>query len=154
PAASCAPKRTTIRSSKRCFFSADGKTLVGLGQMLQMWDLASGKNLLDEGGHRLAVNGLVFLGDGRLATRGLDNTLRCWEVSTGGEVDKVTSQPVGNAALGPTADRLGVVFATSTYGVNQWVPGQPAQRHPFSLVGPGTTQAEFSDDGRFLTSVR
>ena len=133
-------------------FTPDGKTLIGVSPSVQMWDVATGKSLLDDAGHRMAIARVLFLADGRLVTAGLDQTLRCWNVETGKQEAIVTQPGVISGAFGPSEDRRGVLFSTSTYGVNRWAPGEAVQRHHFSRMGPGSTLAALSDDSRFMVA--
>jgi WD40 repeat protein len=135
-------------------FTPDGKTLIGVSPSVQMWDVATGKSLLDDAGHRLAVNGVCFLADSRLVTRGLDQTLRCWNIASGKQETLLTpNEPVGNVAFGPTEDQRGVVFATSTYGVFRWVPGEQVQRHRLNRVDASFNETTLSESSRYLVAV-
>jgi WD40 repeat protein len=62
----------------------DGKRLVCGGESLSVWDLATGKELGPDGGHRAGVGRVLFSPDGR-ALASVDQTLGLglWDVATG-----------------------------------------------------------------------
>jgi len=69
--------------------SPDGKRLAtgGTDQIVKVWDLASGKHLLDLSGHRSDVISVDFNADGtRIVTGSWDQTVRVWDTATGHEV--------------------------------------------------------------------
>lgn len=70
-------------------FSPDGKTLAAGGTTgtLQLWQVATGRQLFRLSAHQSKVLSIAFSPDGRmLASAGSDKTLRVWEVVTGKEI--------------------------------------------------------------------
>jgi hypothetical protein len=68
----------------RLAVAPDGRTLatVRQDQTMQLWDLATGKELLRVPGHDAPVDGLAFSPDGRrLATGHQDSTILVWDVA-------------------------------------------------------------------------
>jgi WD40 repeat protein len=87
-------------------FSADGKRLASASlswannpdrtvYVVDLWDVATGKNLHHLVRHHSQVNAVAFSPDGkRLASTSLDKTLRIWDVATGKEI----AEPPGHEA--------------------------------------------------------
>ncbi|MBI5205755.1 MAG: hypothetical protein HZA11_12650, partial [Nitrospirae bacterium] len=75
-------------------FSPDGKSLLAGagGGSLTLWDVASGKKIMDLKGHEGVaalgtVNSVAFSPDGKYAlSGGSDGTVRLWDLSTGGNI--------------------------------------------------------------------
>jgi RNA polymerase sigma factor (sigma-70 family) len=68
----------------RLAVAPDGRTLVTVrsDHMIQLWDLATGKELLRRAGHDAMVDGLAFAPDGkRLATGHQDSTILIWDLA-------------------------------------------------------------------------
>lgn len=81
-------------------FSPDGKTLAtGGGQAqatrdydktIRIWEIPTGRKLLEINGHQAGVAGLAYSPDGNLlATAGIDSTVRIWETASGKERKKI-----------------------------------------------------------------
>jgi WD40 repeat protein/tRNA A-37 threonylcarbamoyl transferase component Bud32 len=71
-------------------WSGDGKQLAssaGLERTIQIWDPASGANLLTLPGHPRAIRSLAWSRDGRrLASAGDDGAVKVWDVAAGKEI--------------------------------------------------------------------
>jgi WD40 repeat protein len=96
-------------------FSPDGKILAAAegrtDSSIRLWDVASGKELCSPlKGHSVLVSGLVFWPDGKtLASSGLDQTIRLWDVS-----DPAHAQPRGRPLRGHTSSIEGLVLLPKT----------------------------------------
>lgn len=82
-------------------FSPCGKLLVTAGQlrgdMLTVWDVATGEPVRDLLGHERVVLGARFAADGSLHSWGADGTIRSWDLRTGAAMHVAAIAP----ALGP-----------------------------------------------------
>jgi WD40 repeat protein len=122
-------------------FSPDGTTLAtgGFLGVIQLWDLATGKQKRPLGGHQAGVLGVAVSPDGRIfATAGGDKLIRLWDSTSG----KETRQLVGHAeniwSLAFVPD--GRLLMSTEFGetVRVW-----NGRCPFSENGVGGFRAKF-----------
>jgi WD40 repeat protein len=69
-------------------FSPDGRLAArGHGQIIKIWNVASGQDVLQLVGHTGAIRSLVFSPDGRfIVSAGGDGTIRMWNLGTGKEL--------------------------------------------------------------------
>ena len=100
-------------------FSPDGKTIAApsgsstSGNVIKLWDAATGRELLTLAGHTGWVMGLAFSPDGKsLASTSLDGTVKIWSIAPGNETVSVSS-PVTGYLTRVAYDPDGRVFATN-----------------------------------------
>jgi WD40 repeat protein len=82
--------------NKRLAFSPDGKTLAAAlpFNLLRLWDVETGKELLPTTGHQGPVAGLAIAPDGRTVTTcGADLTVRRWAIDSGKELSRLQLPP-------------------------------------------------------------
>lgn len=85
-------------------FSPDGQTLLTDSAVrIALWDVKTGKRLLQPAGHENGVTAIVFSGDGRLFSSGHDQTLRFWDPATGRQIRELPLKS-GVAALALSPD--------------------------------------------------
>jgi WD40 repeat protein len=87
-------------------FSRDGKTLAAGSYegVIQLWNIASGRQVGTLPGHISFVSSLAFSPDGTaLASCSADNTLRIWKVQAANQT--ADSNPVGQVGLRNPASR-------------------------------------------------
>jgi WD40 repeat protein len=119
-------ERLTLRGHKAHIngvaFSPDGKTLASAGRdaNIQIWDVATGKNIATLEGHTKAVWRVAFSPDGKTLASigGLDRTLRVWDLATRKNTSTLDSwaDPPYSIVF---ADQKTVVFGTPGK-VMQW----------------------------------
>lgn len=81
--------------------NADGRTVLTSASdgSVQLWDMASGEELLRLLGHKQSVNSVAFLPDDRSALTGSsDGSLRLWDLHNGAETRRING-PVLNSAF-------------------------------------------------------
>ena len=79
--------------------------------MVQLWDAASGRELVTLRGHTEFVLGVAFSPDGRrLATASQDGTVKLWDTATGQELLTLTAYTSGLRGTGPYVF-MGVAFS-------------------------------------------
>jgi RNA polymerase sigma factor (sigma-70 family) len=108
--------------------SPDGKYLAGArhdqDRTIDLWDIASGKQIRSWDAHDRRIWTLQFSADGKtLVTCGEDKAVRFWDVATGKQGRAITGYPdvVGVVALSPDGSRLATVGMTeSSPGVGSW----------------------------------
>jgi len=97
-------------------FSPDGQRIAAAGGPgvadpgdVAVWDVRTGKQLLDLRGHSAMVNGVAFSPDGtRIATGSNDHTIKLWTADTGEEVFTIRDHRSGVLSLdySPDGNRL------------------------------------------------
>jgi WD40 repeat protein len=141
--------------------SPDGKTLLctGYDRVARVWDLATGKDLVQLTGHTNEIWGAVFTADGKqVITGSWDKTVRVWDVATGREVRSLqgVKELPRCLALSPDGKQLVVghngtdIKMAATIGVWDLATGKEVRT--FKGHEGGVTQVGFSPDGKQLVS--
>ncbi|MCI0456886.1 MAG: hypothetical protein L0Z62_07905, partial [Gemmataceae bacterium] len=133
-------------------FSPDGKQLAcGTGSLIRRWDVATGKQVPDAGGHQSGVSAVAFSPDGKLvASGGYDSTVRLWDSATGrqkhllkegpGAADCVVFRPSGRSLI-----------SLALWGGTVWdVPTGAPKQSAATDEQPRPRRVAFSPDGRWL----
>jgi WD40 repeat protein len=148
-------------------FSPDGKTLAGATRqkLVGLWQVATGRPVFPEVGHREAVLDLRFSPDGRaLASRGADNTVRLWAVATAKERHVLPGQE-GPFARGGDRSRPSLAFSPDgkalmtlcprAYGAQLWDVRSGKPRWQLKVGrAEGTESVDLSPDGRTLATAQ
>jgi WD40 repeat protein len=113
-------------------FSPDGKTLaVGIGNVIYLWDVNTGKELRQFAGVQIAAAVLAFSPDGKLLAAGRDDGIRLWRADTGALWCDIPGHehPVTALAFSPDGKTLASGSEDSTvlvWDVTQFPPGRRA----------------------------
>jgi WD40 repeat protein len=153
----------------------DGKTLAisGSDSVLQLYEVATGKELLKIKGPATGVGAILFAPDGKmLAGRSLNQqeAIHLWETATGKEIRQIRSEPknpggrvvfFGNAfgasglAFAPDGKTLAVgetIFDNGkiTTSVKLWETATGKEVRRISVAQPTVTALAYSPDGKML----
>ena len=95
------------------------------GNVVRLWEVATGRLLLELNGHTTGVEVVTFSPDGRsLATGAWDGTIRMWEIASGRELARFTDDGcfVNHVAFSPDGERLASAMQDGTALVWAWKP--------------------------------
>ncbi len=138
-------------------FSPDGARAVAGETIVQLLDLATGKEIRRFDGHRGIVWGAALSPDGkRLVTGGADGTVRLWDVETGKEVQPLTG-PVGSVhSVAFSPDTTLLASHGSDNALRLWEFKEGSLRQGPTVPGvqgtSGFNYLTFAPDGRVLVA--
>ena len=141
--------RTENLKARSLAFSPDSQSLIAGGELsgLQRIALAEGANAEPFAEHAGRIRGVVFSRDGRyLASAGVDETVRIWDVETKRELLRV---PQKTSAVAFAPDGRFIVTGNSDGTLGEW----PISRGTAAKVlqyDSAVKAVAFSPDGRFL----
>jgi WD40 repeat protein len=146
---------------KRVKFLPDGRLASAGGSWIgsefgevKIWDLSTGRILLDLRGHTQIVQDLAFSPDGRrLATASLDRTIKLWDTTTGEEVFTLRGPTAGVIRVAFSPDGRRIASGSYDQTVRVWDTSQPAsgvlsRRGAESRVRPTELPADPFASGR------
>jgi WD40 repeat protein len=116
-----------LSSMQSLAFSPDGKTLASAGDALFLWDVNTGKKLLEIGGKKQNIFCVRFSPNGKLlACCGQDPVVRLWDATTGRQVrelvghsadwiiEQASFSPSGETLVSASRDRTAIVWDVAT----------------------------------------
>jgi WD40 repeat protein len=131
----------------------DGKTLALAisQQVIQLWDITTGKEITTVPDHREGISHLSLSADGKtLATSGRCGHVCIWDRATG-TLLRTFFHPRRDVACGISAD-ASLVAAAGGYDVIVWETGTGKERKRWELPGAGNTCALFVRGGTALVT--
>jgi WD40 repeat protein len=137
--------------------SPDGKRLFTgsgpLDKVIKVFDLATGKLIVDVAGHADAVQAIVFLADGKsFVSCSNDGTLKVWDAQTYALKSTLTQgQPSFHIAISP--DRNTLASADASGKVKLWNMTTGAELRQISAHTGIAYALAFAPNGKWLASV-
>jgi WD40 repeat protein len=139
-------------------FSPDGRLLATASDLPRIWDVQTGRTVLQLRHGRYSVQSVAFSPDGRLlATGGKDYTARIWDVQTGRELLKVKhDMTVESVAFTPDGRKLASGGLDDTARIWDVQTGRELLKVKRERIGPrgasSPNSVAFSPSGRWLAS--
>jgi WD40 repeat protein len=117
-------------------YDREGKTLAASSQgtALQIWDLVSGKELLNKEAHGSSIRAVVYSPNGRtVASASADQTIRVWDAGTGKALARLTGHAGPADAIAYSPDGRHFATAASDGSVRLWDRSTGREIHQFNL---------------------
>jgi eukaryotic-like serine/threonine-protein kinase len=145
-------------------FSPNGKRIASAdGNDIQVWDVSSGEKLLTLSGHEREIWSISYSLDGtRIASGGLDKTVRIWNADTGAQIKTLRGHgdsplmadfisPVASVAFSP--DGKLIASGSYDYTVKIWNADTGAEVMTMKKHSSLVSDVAFSADGKRLASA-
>lgn len=137
-------------------FSPDGKLALAAGLSVSIFDVASGKSMveLDDRSQTISVRAIAFSPDGRRAiTGGEEGDVRMWDVTSGQELRRFQGHVGAVWTANFTPDGGQVISAGADGNVRIWDLGVDGSTAPISLTHAGPVVAAITADGKTLAAA-
>jgi WD40 repeat protein len=134
-------------------FAPDGTVLASAGSEnggIYRWDVATGKELRQEPGHRGRVDRVAVSPDGKLiASAGREPGIRLWSAATGEELGQLPTKEGRFLALAFSADGKVLASSAAEWVIRLWDPVRREALRTLDMEGVALNLA-FEPDGRTL----
>jgi WD40 repeat protein len=144
------PQTVSVHAGERGALSADSKTLAtsGLDNIIQLWDVASGREIRTLSGPTDSVASIAFSPDGQMLAASWDEMIRIWDVASGREVRTLSAFPVRSVAFAPD----GQLLASADDMVKLWDVASGREIRTLRGHIDSVLSIAFSPDGQTLAT--
>jgi WD40 repeat protein len=142
-----------LLSGRDLAFSPDGKVIAaGRHHSVSFYDVATGKEVAQDSGHRGPITGVLLASDGKTAvSTGSDNTVRRWEAGTGKELNGFQA-PVGTTCVALAPDGRTVALGNRDNLILLHDSASGKELHKLTGHAGGPVALAFAPDGKTLAS--
>jgi len=154
--------RTVVQAAERgglyeghAAFSPDRRIAASgsAGNIVKVWDLATGRELASLAGHQEHVNGIAFSPDGKtLASGSSDKTVRIWDISSGKERRALADPAGGINCVAFSPDGKTLASGNTDHAVKLWNLGTGEEIATLAGHAWDVFSLAFSPDGKTLAS--
>lgn len=141
-----------LSGSNALTFSPDGKQALSAGNSAWLWDVASGKSLVqleDRSRKNALINAAAFSPDGKWAIcGGEDGIIRIWDVKTGRELRHFEGHTLAVSTVAFTPDGARIVSSGADGYVRVWEVAADAANLPTFLSDTGQSVAAIAPTGK------
>jgi WD40 repeat protein len=121
---------------------------------IRVWDVATGKPVVEFAGHDRGAFAAAFLPDGqRIISAGADDTLRMWEIASGNELWRQDAEPLGARTLAVAADGTLAAWTGHNQCIVVWDVDRGESKFEIFTTACTLSQLSFSPDGSLLAAV-
>jgi WD40 repeat protein len=122
--------------------------------VVRVWEVATGKGLVEFRGHDRGAFAAAFLSDGeRILSAGGDDTVRMWDFRSGGELWRCKSESLGRRSLAVSADGSLAAWGGHSHSTVVWDIDRGEPRLEIFTTASCVSPLSFSPDGSLLAAV-
>jgi WD40 repeat protein len=137
-------------------FSPDEKIFASISSdnIVQLWDISSGKEIKTLKGHRNSVNSITFSPNGKtLASASSDNTVKLWDINSGREITSFIGHKNSVNSISFSPDGKTLASASSDNTVKLWDISSGKEIKTLKGHIDSVNSLSFSPDGKILASA-